>query len=466
MSKMNSFRTRSFRAGGYSFLAAVIVLAFLVAVNVIMNALPTTLTKLDATQAKLTTLSEQTKNILKLLDKDVTFNWLCQEGMEDPVVETLLNQYASSSGHIKLQKIDPAVNPGLYEQYTDEFYDNSVLITSGDRTRYVCYTDIYVLDYELYYKTGEEELIFQGEDALTRGIYYLATDDVPRVYYITGHGETGFTDEQKNMFLDDNIDLKQLKLVSDLTIPEDADMLICYKPTADFSTDETQVLKEYMAQGGKLLLVTGFMEKKLENLESVMATYGVTSVNGFVIEGNSNYYSQNPYWLLPEPKSHAITDPVIKSRLNVMIPETRGLAIAETGSVTTVVTNLLTTTDQSYAKTGTNWTSIEKAEGDINGPFSLGVAVEDVVMGTKAVWFSSDYILAPNCGAAQDLFYNAVSWMCDQEEMISIRGKDVTQQYLTMNEDAVNTMTWIVVAIVPLGFLAIGISIYSRRQKR
>ena len=44
MSKMNSFRTRSFRAGGYSFMAALIVLAFLIALNVIMNALPTTVT--------------------------------------------------------------------------------------------------------------------------------------------------------------------------------------------------------------------------------------------------------------------------------------------------------------------------------------------------------------------------------------------------------------------------------------
>ncbi len=466
MSKMNSFRTRSFRAGGYSFLAALIVLAFLVAVNVIMNALPTTVTKLDATQSKLTTLSDQTKNVLKVLDKDLTFNWLCQEGMEDPVVETLLNQYASSSGHIKLQKLDPAVNPGLYEQYTDEYYDNSVLITCGDRTRYVSYTDIYVMDYEKYYASGEEEWIFQGEDALTRSIYYLATDDVPKAYYITGHGETGFTDEQKNVFLDENIDLAQLKLVGELTIPEDADMLICYKPTADFSADETEVLKQYVTTGGKFLLVTGYMEQKLENLESIMAAYGVTSVDGMVLEGNSNYYSQYPYWLLPEPKTHAITDPVLSDRLNVLIPQARGLKVTQTGSVTTVVTELLVTTDQSYSKIGTNWTSTDKATGDIDGPFSLGVAVEDAVLGTKAVWFSSDYILDSNCGAAQDLFFNAVNWMCDQEELISIRGKDVTQQYLTMNEDAVTTMTWIVVAIVPLGFLVIGISIYTRRKKR
>jgi hypothetical protein len=318
----------------------------------------------------------------------------------------------------------------------------------------------------VYYATGEEEWIFQGEDALTRSIYYLATDDVPYAYYITGHGETGFTEEEKNVFLDENIELKQLKLASEMAIPENADMLICFKPTADITVEEKEILANYMATGGKFLLVTGYLEKKLVNLESLMEVYGITSVEGLVLEGNNNYYSQYPYLLLPEPKAHVITDPVLKSRLNVLIPEARGLKITETGSVTTVVTNLLTTTDQSYSKIGTNWTTADKTAEDIAGPFSLGVAVEDAVMGTKAVWFSSDYILDANCGAAADLFFNAVSWMCDQEELISIRGKDVTQQYLTMNADAISTMTWIVVAIIPLGFLVIGISIYSRRQKR
>ena len=215
MSKMNSFRTRSFRAGGYSFMAALIVLAFLIALNVIMNALPTTVTQLDATAAKLTTFSEQTKNVLSQLDKDMTFHWICQDGYEDPVVEKLLKQYASSSGHIKLEKVDPAVNPGLYEPYTDDYYDNSVLITCGDSTRYVSYTDIYVMDYELYYTTSEEEWIFDGEDAITRAIYFLATDDIPKAYYITGHGETAFGEEQLKSFEDENIDLRQLKLVSE-----------------------------------------------------------------------------------------------------------------------------------------------------------------------------------------------------------------------------------------------------------
>ena len=465
MSKMNSFRTRSFRAGGYSFMAALIVLACLIALNVIMNALPTTVTQLDATAAKLTTLSDQTKNVLGQLDKDLTFTWICQDGYEDPVVEKLLKQYVSSSGHIKLEKVDPAVNPGLYEPYTDDYYDNSVLITCGDRTRYVSYTEIYVMDYDLYYASGEEEWIFEGEDALTRAIYFLATDDVPKVYYITGHGETAFTDEQKISFEDENIQLKQLKTVSE-EIPEDADLLICYLPTADISSDEKTKISDYMAAGGKLLLVTGYLDKSLENLESIMGNYGVSTVNGLVIETNSSYYSQYPYWLLPEPKTHAITDPIINSRYNVLIPQTRGLKVTETGSVTTTVTTLLTTTDSSYAKPGTNWTSTDKAAGDIDGPFALGVAVEDVIMGTKAVWYSSDYILSEECGAASDMFYNALNWMCEQEALISIRGKTITQQYLNITEESVNTMTWIVVAIVPLGFLAVGISIYQRRKKR
>ena len=466
MSKSSSFRTRAFRAGGYSFVAVLFLLVILVAVNVAMNALPTTATRLDATAQQLTTLSDQTKNVLGILDRDVTFTWICQEGMEDPIVEELMNRYVdSSSGFIKIEKLDPNVNPGIFEQYTDEYYDNSVLVTSGERTRYVSFADMYVMDMNVYYSTGEEHMDFQGEDALTRALYFVATDDVPAVYYITGHGEQAFSEEAKNTFLDENIELKQLNLTVEGKLKDDTDMLICYLPQDDISETEKGIITDYMNRGGRFLLVTGLIDKHLPNLESIMGAYGITAAEGMVVEGNSRNYSQYSCYLLPTPQKHAITDPVIKEQMNVLIPMARGLQITNTGSTTTIVTDLMKTTDQSYSKVDYSG-SLDQTATDPMGPFSLGVAVEDVVLGTKAVWFSSDYMLDPNCGGADDLFFNAVNWMCEQEEMISIRGKSLNQQYLNMDDQAVSTMTWLVVAIIPGIFLGLGIALYQWRKKR
>ncbi len=465
MKKFDSFRTRSFRVGGYSVAAGLIVLAVLIAVNMLMDALPTSKTKLDATPSRLFTLSDQTKNVLKTLDKDVTFYWLCQEGYEDSSVKTLLDHYATASGHIKLEKLDPDVNPGLAEQYTTEFYNNSVLIKCGERTKYVSYMDIYVMDSDLYYTTGEQVWSFEGENVLTHGVYYVATDNLPKAYYLTGHGEKSFSEEEVNSFTYENVELVPLSLVSRAAVPEDADLLVCYLPTTDISGDEQKILKDYMTGGGKLLLVTAPLEERLENLEGIMATYGVTAVEGLVIEGSATNYSQYPYGLLPQIGEHEITAPVLGSNRYVLMPYSQGLKVTETGSTTTVVSQLLTTTDSSYSKVDLRATTIEKEAGDIDGPFAVGVAVEDAATGAQAVWYTSEYILQ-NYGANRDLFYNAVNWMCQQQELIAIRGKDMTQQYLNMNETSAATMTWIVVGIIPLGYLAIGINTYIRRKRR
>lgn len=465
MKLFDSLRTRSFRAGGYSVVAALIVLALLVALNLIVDKLPSLVTKLDATPAKVASISDQTKNVLKTLDKDVTLYWFCQEGYEDPTVEALLGRYESASAYIKVEKRDPDVNPGLVEQYVTEYYNNAVLVECGDRTRYVDYIDIYVQDMETYYSTGEEVWNFEGEDALTRAIYYVVTDNLPKAYYLSGHSEMEITDTLANSFSDDNVEIAELNLISEAAIPEDADLVMCIVPQIDISEIEKTILTDYMAAGGKFLLVTAPLGESMPNLESVMEVYGVSTAEGVVMEGNSKYYSSLPYYLLPQLASHEITDPVISNNYYVLLPSAQGLKVSQTDSTTVTVTELLTTTDESYSKVNTSSNTMEMESGDIAGPFSVGVAIEDAATGAQAVWYSSSYIFYEE-GGNRDLFFNAVNWMCDQKEMISIRSKDVSVEYLNMNEEAVKTMTWIIVAIIPLSYLAIGINTYVRRKRR
>ena len=59
-----SFQTRSFRIGGYSVAATAIVVAIAVAVNLLVGALPASMTQFDTTTNQLFTLSQQTKNMV------------------------------------------------------------------------------------------------------------------------------------------------------------------------------------------------------------------------------------------------------------------------------------------------------------------------------------------------------------------------------------------------------------------
>lgn len=85
-----SFRTRSFRAGGYSLAAAAVVVAIAVAINLVVGALPADWTKIDLTSTGLYSLSSQTQQMVSALEDEVTVYWIVQSGTEDDTIGELL----------------------------------------------------------------------------------------------------------------------------------------------------------------------------------------------------------------------------------------------------------------------------------------------------------------------------------------------------------------------------------------
>ena len=112
-----SFRSRAFRAGGYSLAAAAIVIAIAVALNLMVNALPASWTKVDLTDTGLYSLSSQTEQLTAALEEDVTVYWIVQSGSEDSTLGQLLERYESLSKHLKVVEKDPVVYPNFAQQY-------------------------------------------------------------------------------------------------------------------------------------------------------------------------------------------------------------------------------------------------------------------------------------------------------------------------------------------------------------
>ena len=142
-----SLSTRTARVGGYSFVLSLVVLAILVAVNVLAEKLPSSWTQFDISAAQLYSLTADTKAVVTNLDQDVTIYWISQAGQEDTVIEKLLDRYEELSDHITVLKRDPDVYPTFVQQYTDETVtNNSLVVESGERNRYIGYDDIYQYD--------------------------------------------------------------------------------------------------------------------------------------------------------------------------------------------------------------------------------------------------------------------------------------------------------------------------------
>ncbi|MBP1554851.1 MAG: hypothetical protein J6U30_02105, partial [Oscillospiraceae bacterium] len=119
-----SFNTKTFRMGSYSFVLTAVVLAIVIAVNLLAGALPERLTHYDISSAKIFTFTSSTKAIVTRLEEDVTINWIVQAGKEDEILETLLNKYVKLSDHLKVVKKNPDIYPGFAAQYTiDTIYN-------------------------------------------------------------------------------------------------------------------------------------------------------------------------------------------------------------------------------------------------------------------------------------------------------------------------------------------------------
>lgn len=401
----------AFRGGTYALSITAVVMAILVVLNVLVSALPSSLTKLDISATKLYSITSNTKVVVNALEEDVTIYWIVQSGEEDDVIENLLSKYESLSDHIKVVKKNPDVYPTFAEQYTNEtVQNNSLVVECGDRSRFIGYDDIYIQEADIYSYTYSTS--FDGEGAITSAIDYVVTDDLPQLYVLEGHGEQELPQNFKEQIEKENIETNTLSLLTVDEVPEDADAILIYEPSSDLSEEEVDMLYEYAEDGGKLMVIAGPTEDGiLENLYGLLENYDVETCEGIVVEGNRDSYTMQPYVLLPEMSSHEITDSLIEENYYPNMPISQGMIINDESGA---VTPLLTTSSESFSKaTGYDLTTYEKEEGDFDGPFAVALSIDCSNEG-QIVWFSSaafldDMYNALSSGSNSDLAMNALS---------------------------------------------------------
>ncbi len=458
---------QALRGGTYSLAVTAVVLAILIAVNVFVSVLPASATKLDISASKLYSITSNTKAVVNNLTQDVTLYWVVQADKEDSVIENLLSKYDSLSDHIQVEKKNPDVYPTFAAQYTDETVpNNSVIVVSGDRSRYISYNDIYVQTSDMYaysYTTS-----FDGEGAITSAIDYVVTETLPRMYVLEGHGETELPASFADAVEKENVQTQSLSLLTEDSVPEDAACVTIYAPQSDISQEEAEMLRSYTEKGGKLLVIAGPVKgAELTNLYSLLTDYGVEPVEGIVVESDREHYAFGyPYVLMPDMQSDDITQSLMDSRYHPIFPVSQGLQVTDSSSVTT----LLTTSDTAFSKpAGYSLTTYDKETGDTDGPFAVAVSIA-TDGGGQIVWFSasdflSDMYNAYSSGANVNLAMNALSSLMGEREAMAIRSKSLNYNYLTISDSASSVLKVLLIGVFPLLYLAVGvIAVVEKRR--
>lgn len=458
------------RGGTYTLALSALVLAILIAVNVLFSVLPKSLTRYDISAGKLYSVTSNTKSVVNALTDDVTIYWIVQADEEDDIIENLLDKYASLSSHITVEKKNPDVYPTFTAQYTDATVpNNSLIVECGDKSRYIDYSDIYLTDVD--YATYSVAYSFDGEGAITSAIDYVTRDELPTVYVLTGHGEAELPSAFTEQLEKENMTYTEFSLLNEDGIPDDASCVLIYAPESDISADEAKILAEYVKDGGKLMLMAGPTESgTLENIYSLAEDYGVEAADGIVVEGDRAHYAFSaPYILLPDIESADITQPLIDSHYYVIVPVAQGLTVGESEDAT--VTTLLRTSDSAFSKlAGYSLDTYEKEDGDIDGAFALAVDIS-VTGGGEMVFFTSSGMLdelynAYSSGANLDLTMNALSTLVGESDAVAIRTKSLSYNYLTISDSSASVLKALMLGVFPLGFAAVGIAVISERRRR
>lgn len=457
------------KGGSYSLFITAMVLAILIVVNAFVSLLPASATNFDISSSKLYSVTSNTKVVVNNLQQDVTIYWIVQAEQEDDILENLLSKYESLSDHLQVVKKNPDVFPTFTEQYTDEAVpNNSLIVESGERSRYISYDDIYLTELDIY--TYSSTITgFDGEGAITSAIDYVVTEDLPQLYVLEGHGEEALPDSFAEAIDKANIKTNTLSLLTTDEIPADADALLIYAPQSDISETEHDMLADYVNNGGKLLILAGPTEENsLTNLNRLLEPYGITFAEGIVIEEDRNHYAFGyPYVLMPDMNSSAITEALMEENYYPILSLTQGMQIGTSAEGT--VTELLTTSDTAFSKVaGYSLSTYEKEENDIDGPFALAVSVEDD-NGGQIIRFASSEVLydlynSYSSGANENLVMNSLASLIGEREAIAIRSKSLNYNYLTINESTSDTLKTLMIVVFPLIYLGIGIMVIIRKR--
>ena len=472
-------RKKNLRHGSYVSIMTVIVIALVVAVNLVVGQLPSSVTQIDASSRQLYTIGEDTENLVRGLEQDVTLYYVVTGGNENEYISRMLERYEDLSDHLTVEKVDPELHPTFTSQYTDEeVSDNSIIVVSGDKSRVVGSSDMLVQELN-YYTYSYQVTEFDGEGQVTSAIAYVISDNLPVLYQLTGHDEQSLGSSLTDSIEKNNIEIQDLSLLTEESVPDDAAVLLICSPSRDISEEEAQKILSYLEGGGKVLLFTDYSQEEMPNLESLLTNYGLQKGTGIVMEGDSSYYyPQRPDVLIPEINTDSSVLSGLTDDVYALIQDAQPVETLEEYRDTLEIENLLTTTDSGYVKevSDDGMISFQQEEGDDTGTFAVGVSVTEAIddeTESQLIYFSSSTLTADELdqyvsGGNSEILSCILTNLCEMEDNITfnIPAKSLSVEYLSYTNQSAAIFKVIVIAVIPAAFLLVGFIIWMKRRKQ
>jgi ABC-2 type transport system permease protein len=451
-----------------------VVLAAVIVLNLLLSTLPSGTLEFDISEKSYYKVSKPSVDYLNALDKDVQIVVLAQADVIDEMLLKVINNYANISPRVKLEVIDPVLNPTVLTAYGAQA--NNVVVTCPDtgKTRLLNLAGIDgesegLLIYDaasFYYYNQLNPIYLDAEGQLTGAINYVTGEETHKMYLLEGHGEAALGKNAASLLSKSSIETATLNLLAEGGIPDDCELLLCYNPERDLAGDELELLKTYLRTGGNVMLILGNPE--LTNFGDLLLTYGLQLQNGVVADTAQYYkaYADTYGYFCIYPTLALDSEITAGIEYRALLRFAGGMLAVTPERRAAVVTPFMTTSDKGLlAVDETNMTE---------GQFILGAtAVESFpdkedtearLTVISAPDLLSDDLTAYASISNFDIFMNAVSANLSGVKNLTVSARSLN---ITMNTVA-NPGVWslIFIGIIPEAVLAVGLVYWSRRRRR
>ena len=477
-----SKRRRVWSYGSSSMISTVVFLAILVFVVMIAERHPW---RVDLTETGVFTLMEQTRNVLKSLDKPVAIKAFFQTAsQEQNKAKDLLDTYTYFSKQVSYEFVDPDRQPEIARRYEVKTYGTLVLDGYGK----------------------QQTIQTVEEDALTNAILKLTRTEEKGIYFLIGHGEKSIDDAQKDGYSNvrsalekENHSVKELNLLQQEKVPGDALVVIVAGPKKNLFPNEIQSLKAYVDGGGKLMV---FLDPNVDGgLRDFLKTYGIELKDDIVIDKLSRVFGGS--YLMPVVMEYGPQKITANFEVATFYPEARSVRQIKDASPNVHVTVLASTSDNAWSETDMDLLTQGQAgfdeKADIAGPVPLMVLSEfdtpepkeeksanpsgeeqkegekekkaESGQGRKGFVLAagdSDFVSNTHFGLSGngDLFLNMVNFMAEEENLITIEPRTKAGRPLLLTQSQAGMFFWTCLVLVPLLVLMTGLAVYRVRRSQ
>jgi ABC-type uncharacterized transport system involved in gliding motility auxiliary subunit len=408
-------------------------------------------TKVDLTESKQFTLSDASIRVAQALPQPVKATaFLTSTDSRKADFQTLLSDYANrSGGKLTYEFIDPEARPGdaIAAGITET---GTIVYQMGDKKQN---------------STGT------AERDISTALVKLVRDS-KKVYFTTGHGERtldGFGPQDygqaKQGLERDNYTTATLNLVTQRSVPDDADEVVIGGPTNPFLAEEKDALRAYLDGGGKLIAILGPNSKS--DLNDLLQKYEVSFTGNLVLDPTKGLPQDPRVLVVDQYGTHAITRTL---RDLTFFPVSTNITYPTTPTGETA-TALAQSSDQSWATSNTQQLQ-PRQDSDPRGPLAVAVSVEATPAGggpaSRLVLIGAPDMISNN--ALQQvpgnltLFLNSANWVAEEDNLIDVRAPDTTPRTLVLTAPQMNLVAYSSFLFLPLAVLAAGAAVWWTRR--